>query len=119
MNLNIRENYRNVLKSEVALPLQVKLRHVLILPSRRLGKSLKEMRQEVKEAERLRLKKWSEERENRLQEEVTASVAAQETPSGVPTSRPAPTQRKTSRKDNSPVKVTVVSPSPKPVLIIS
>lgn len=120
MNLNILKNYRNALKSEVALPLQVKHKRVLILPSRRLGKSLNEMRQEVKEAERLRLKKWSEEREKRLaEEEETESVAAQETSSGAPTSRPAPAQRKTSRKDNSPVKVTGISSSQEPVLIIS
>ena len=88
-DLNILKRHRNALKSEVALSLPFKHRHVLISPLNRLGKSLNEMRQEIKEAERLRLKKWSEEREKRSQEEGAIAVAAKEISSGVSTGRPA------------------------------
>ncbi|KAF9654262.1 ATP11-domain-containing protein [Thelephora ganbajun] len=69
-----------------------------------LGKSLNEIRQEIKEAERFRLKQWSEERGKKLQEEEAAAASAQQTSSGASTSGPTPAPRKTSRKDNSPVK---------------
>ena len=71
----------------------------------RSGKSLNEMRQEIKEAERLRLKKWSEEQEKRLREEEATATSTKGTSSETSTSQPTPVQRKTSRKDNSPVKV--------------
>ena len=70
-----------------------------------MGKSLNEIRQEVKDAERTRLKQWSEERERKLQEEEAAAASAQETPSRASTTRPTPAPRKINRKDNSPVKV--------------
>ena len=66
---------------------------------------MNEVRQEIKEAERLRLKQWSEEREKKLREEETAAAAAQDTSSGTSTNRPTIAPRKISRKDNSPVKV--------------
>jgi len=75
------------------------------LPFRRLGKSLNEIRQEIKEAESLRLKQWSEERERKPHEEDAIATPSQKTSSGVSTSRPDPAPRRTSRKDNSPVKV--------------
>ena len=71
----------------------------------RLGKSLNEIRQEIKEADRLRLKEWSEEQEKRLQAEEAATASAKETTSRAPTGRPTPALKKTIRKDNSPVKV--------------
>jgi len=73
----------------------------------RLGKSLHEIRQEIREAERVRLKQWSEEREKKLQEEEAAAASTQETSSGASTSRRTPAPRKTSREDNSPVKVRI------------
>lgn len=82
---------------------------MLISPSCRLGKSLSEIRQEIKDAENLRLKKWSEEREQKLQGEETEVASAKQTPPGDLGIRPATTQKKTGRKDNSPVKVRTVS----------
>jgi hypothetical protein len=116
--LNTLKSYRNALKSEVTLLLQPEREHALMSPLRRLGKSLNEIRQEVKEVESLRLKKWSEERKTRLQEEKAAAVAAGETQSGVSTSLPTPTQRKTNRNDNPPVKVAENSSPPKQFLIL-
>ena len=71
----------------------------------RLRKSLNEIRQEIKEADRLRLKEWSEDQEKRSQAEETAAASARKTASGAPTGRPTPALKKTIRKDNSPVKV--------------
>ena len=64
------------------------------------------------------MKKRSEERERRLEEEA-AAVVTEETPPGASTSRPTPTQRKTSRRDNSPVKVTEILFLPGAVLTVS
>ena len=84
----------------------------------RLGKSLNEIRQEIKEADRLRLKEWSEEQEKRSQAEETAAASAEETTSGAPTGRPAPALKKAIRRDNSPVKVPKLWPSTWSVLIV-
>jgi hypothetical protein len=66
-NPNTLTNYRNALKSKVTFVHGQASKRVLIYSSCRLGKSLDEIRQEIKEAERLRLKQWSEEREKKLQ----------------------------------------------------
>lgn len=113
-NLNILKSCRNVLKSGVALYLPLKRKHELTLLLHRWGKSLNEIRQEIKEAEDLRLKKWSKDHERRLQEEE----AATKTPPEASTNRPTPAQRKIGRKDSSPVKVTETSFLPEPILII-
>jgi hypothetical protein len=72
----------------------------------RSGKSLNEVREEIKEAERLRLKKWSEGWEKRSREDEGTAASTKETFPKTSSSHPTLTQRKTSRKDNSPVKVT-------------
>lgn len=118
-NLNTLQSYKNALKSEVALPLELWHKRVLISPLLRLGKSLNEIRQEIKEAETLRLKKWSEEREKKLQEEEAVATAAEGTSSGASTSRPTPIQKKINRKDNSPVKVAEMPASLESMLIAS